>query len=299
MSAALLQAIASGVVTGCAYALVALSLVIVYKSTDVINFAGGELVMIGGYLGLLGLAFFELPYFAVFIFVAAVACVVGAGFDRLILDRVLGRSVPGQSTLVAMVITTVGLSYVLKGIVRVVPYTEEVRRLPPLFAGEPVFIGPVILQRQDIAIVAIAVLFMVTWWLFFRFTLVGKALRATSENPRAAALIGIPVRTMRMAIWAIATVFAALAGILLGPKLLMTPDMGTIVILAFAAAIVGGFQNLLGCVVGGVLLGVIQNIVGIYISSRAIAVTPFIVIMLVLALRPQGLFGGTPKMKKV
>jgi branched-chain amino acid transport system permease protein len=299
MSAAPLQAIASGVVTGCVYALVALSLVIIYKSTDLINFAGGELVMIGGYFAMLGLVFFQMPYWAIFAAVAIVVGLIGAAFDRLIVDRVLGRSVPGQSTLVALVITTVGLSYVLKGSVRVVPYTEEVRRLPPLLTGEPVMLGPVILQQQDVAIVVIAVLFMLGWWLFFRYTMLGKALRATSENPRAAALAGIPVRTMRMAIWAIAAGFASLAGILLGPKLLMTPDMGVIVILAFAAAIVGGFQNLLGCIVGGIVLGIVQNLVGLYISSQAIAVTPFVVIMLVLVLRPQGLFGGAVATRKV
>ncbi|MCC6473506.1 MAG: branched-chain amino acid ABC transporter permease [Burkholderiales bacterium] len=299
MLISLLQAIASGVVTGCAYALVALSLVMIYKSTDVINFGGGEMVMIGGYLAMFALLAIGLPYAGAFVFAAVVAFMVGAAFDRVVLDRMLGRALPGQSVLVAMVIATVGLSYVLKGLVRVVPYTEEVRRLAPLFAGDPVFLGPIILQRQDIAIVVIAVLLMRAWWAFFNFTLLGKALRATSQNPRAAALIGIPVRAMRMTIWGIAAIFAAMAGILLGPKLLMTPDMGSVVILAFAAAIVGGFHNLPGCILGGVVLGVVQNLVGLYISSRAIVLTPFVVIMLVLVLRPQGLFGGAVVTKKV
>lgn len=295
----ILQAVASGVVTGCVYALIALSLVIVYKSTDVINFAGGEIVMIGGYLGMLALLYLELPYFAIFPFSVAATFALGAVFDRVVLNKVLGRALPGQSILVAMVIATVGLSYVLKGSVRVVPYTEEVRRLPPLFEGAPIFLGPVILQRQDIAIVAIAVLIMLALWAFFAFTLAGKALRATSQNPRAAALVGIPVRRMRMTVWGIASALAAVAGILLAPKLLMTPDMGVIVILAFAAAIIGGFASLPGCILGGIVLGVIQNVVGLLISSKAISVAPFLVIMLILVLRPQGLFGGPVVAKKV
>jgi branched-chain amino acid transport system permease protein len=198
-----------------------------------------------------------------------------------------------------MVIATVGLSYVLKGSARLVPYTEEVRRLPPLFTGEPIFLGSVILQPQDIAIVVIAVAVMLALWCFFAFTLTGKALRATSQNPRAAALVGIPVRTMRMTVWGIASALAAIAGILLAPKLLMTPDMGVIVILAFAAAIIGGFTSLPGCIVGGIVLGVIQNLVGLYVASNAISVAPFIVIMLILALRPQGLLGGRVVAKKV
>src|SRR5262245_9667909 len=160
MSPLVLQGIASGVVTGCVYALIALSLVIVYKSSDVINFAGGEMVMLGSYLGMFALLWLGLPYILVFVFGAAFTFAAGALFDRVVLTRVLGRSVPGQSVLVAMVIGTVGLSYVLKGAVRVVPYTEEVRRLPPLISGDPLFMGPLVLQRQDIVIVVAAVVIM-------------------------------------------------------------------------------------------------------------------------------------------
>jgi branched-chain amino acid transport system permease protein len=295
----ILQAIASGIVTGCVYALIALSLVIVYKSTDVINFAGGEIVMIGGYAGMFALLYLGLPYIAIFVVAALATFALGALFDRVVLHKVLGRAVPGQSILVAMVIAAVGLSYVLKGSVRVVPYTEEVRRLPPFFAGDPIFLGSIVLQRQDVAIVAVAVLVMAAIWAFFSLTLTGKALRATSQNPRAAALVGIPVRRMRMTVWGIASALAAIAGILLAPKLLMTPDMGVIVILAFAAAIIGGFASLPGCVLGGILLGVIQNLVGLYVGSNAISVAPFVVIMLILALRPQGLLGGRVVAKKV
>jgi branched-chain amino acid transport system permease protein len=295
----ILQAIASGIVTGCVYALIALSLVIVYKSTDVINFAGGEIVMIGGYAGMFALLYLGLPYILIFAVAALATFALGALFDRIVLHKVLGRAVPGQSILVAMVIATVGLSYVLKGSVRVVPYTEEVRRLPPFFTGEPIFIGSIVLQRQDVAIVVVALLVMAAIWAFFSLTLTGKALRATSQNPRAAALVGIPVRRMRMTVWGIASALAAIAGILLAPKLLMTPDMGVIVILAFAAAIIGGFASLPGCVLGGILLGVIQNLVGLYVGSNAISVAPFVVIMLILALRPQGLLGGRVVAKKV
>ncbi len=299
MTLLILQAIASGVVTGCVYSLIALSLVIVYKSTDVINFAGGEIVMVGGYAGMFALLYLGLPYILIFVVAALATFVLGALFDRIVLHRVLGRAVPGQSILVAMVIATVGLSYVLKGSVRVVPYTEEVRRLPPLFSGEPIFLGPVVLQQQDIAIIVIAVVVMIAMWAFFSLTLTGKALRATSQNPRAAALVGIPVRRMRMTVWGLASALAAVAGILLAPKLLMTPDMGVIVILAFAAAIIGGFASLPGCILGGILLGVIQNIVGLYVGSNAISVAPFAVIMLILVLRPQGLLGGRVAAKKV
>jgi branched-chain amino acid transport system permease protein len=299
MSPLVLQGIASGIVTGCVYALIAVSLVIVYKSSDVINFAGGEMVMLGGYLGMFALTGLGLPYALIFPFAAVIIFVIGALFDRIVLTRTLGRAVPGQSVLVAMVIGTVGLSYVIKGAVRVVPYTEEVRRLAPISAGPPIFLGPVVLQQQDVAIVLAAVVIMAALWAFFSFTLTGKALRATSQNPRAAALVGVPVRLMSMTVWGLAAALAGIAGILLAPKLLLTPDSGVIVILALAAAIVGGFTSLPGCVAGGILLGVVQNLIGLFVSSRAISLAPFLVIMLVLLLRPQGLFAGKVSAKKV
>jgi branched-chain amino acid transport system permease protein len=288
-----LQAAASGIVTGCVYALVALSLVIVYKSTDVVNFAGGELLMLGGYFGLLALLYFELSYPLMVIAVIVAMYVVGALFERITLGTVRGRrySKNAEADLVPMVVATIGLGYLLKGAVRVVPYTEEVRRLPPLLSGPPIFVGDVILQQQDVAIIAATVVIMLALTVFFGWTRVGKALRATSQNPRAAALIGIPVKSMRMIAWGLAASLAGIAGILLSPKLLMTPDMGNVVMLAFAAAIIGGFSSLVGCVVGGVILGVVQNFIGILFSPQAMSVTPFFVIMLILVLRPQGLFG--------
>ena len=293
MSFLFLQAAASGIVTGCVYALVALSLVIVYKSTDVVDFAGGELLMLGGYLGLLALIYFELSYPVMVIAVIVAMYVVGALFERITLGTVRGRrySKNAEADLVPMVVATIGLGYLLKGAVRVVPYTEEVRRLPPLLSGPPIFVGDVILQQQDVAIIAATVVIMLALTIFFGWTRIGKALRATSQNPRAAALIGIPVKSMRMIAWGLAASLAGIAGILLSPKLLMTPDMGNVVMLAFAAAIIGGFSSLVGCVVGGVILGVVQNFIGILFSPQAMSVTPFFVIMLILVLRPQGLFG--------
>ena len=294
-----LQGVVSGIVTGCVYALIGVSLVIIYKSSDVINFAGGEMVMVGGYLGMFALLWLDLPYVFIFPFAALVIFVGGALFDRVVLTRVVGRSVPGHSVLVAMIIATVGLSYALKGIVRLIPYTQDVRRLPPISSGAPIFLGPVVLQLQDIAIIVAAFAIMGALWAFFNFTMIGKALRATSQNPRAAALVGIPVRRMSMTAWGLAAALAGIAGILLAPKLLLTPDMGVIVILALAAAIIGGFVSLPGCVAGGVVLGIVQNLIGIYVSSRAISLAPFLVIMIVLLVRPQGLFAGNVRAKKV
>ncbi|HVZ52913.1 MAG TPA: branched-chain amino acid ABC transporter permease [Pseudolabrys sp.] len=293
------QAIASGIVTGCVYALIALAIVIVFKSTDVVNFAGGELVMIGAYIGLLCIVYFGARYDVMVVVVLAAMILIGCLFQRITLEKITGRRFSASVDLVPLVVATIGFSYMLKGIVRIFPYTEEVRRLPPLVSGAPIFIGPVILQWQDVAILVATMLVMGLLTYFFQFSESGKALRATSQNPRAAALSGIPVARMRMLAWALASAISGLAGILLAPKLLMTPDMGGVVMLAFAAAIVGGFTSLPGAVVGGIVIGIVQNVIGVLMTPQAISVTPFFIIMVVLVLRPQGLFGDIIALKKV
>jgi branched-chain amino acid transport system permease protein len=295
----ILQATLSGIVMGCVYALIALSLVIIYKSTDVVNFAAGEFVMIAGYVGLLLLDHVGLNYPLMVVLTVALVFVFGSLFERTALNKIVGFKYAAEAALVPMVVATIGLSFMLKGAVRVIPSTEEVLRLPPLFSGPSVFIGNLVLQRQDIGIVIVTVLVMIVLALGFNFTATGKALRATSQNPRAAALIGIPVKRMRMMAWGLASGLAGISGILLSPKLLMTPDMGNVVMLGIAASIIGGFTSLVGCVIGGIVLGVVQNLIGIFVSPQAIAVTPFFIIMLVLVVRPNGLFGEAMRLKKV
>lgn len=299
MSTIIAQAVISGVVTGCIYALVALSLVIVFKTTDVVNFAGGEFVMVGSFLGLFALVYMGVGYAIALAFAAVGMFALGAVFDAVTMNRIGGRLYTRQTELVPTIVATIGLSYLLKGIVRVVPYTEEPRRIPPLFNMPPIFIGDIVIQVQDVVIVVATTLVMIGLWAFFRFTMPGRALRAISQNARAACLSGMPVRTLRMVVWGLSAGIAAIAGVLFAPKLLITPDSGAVVMFAFAAAIVGGFTSLPGCVVGGIVLGVTQNLVGVLISPQAISVTPFFIIMVVLMLRPQGLFGDGIALKKV
>ena len=297
---AIYQALANGIVTGCVYALVAMSLVIIFKATDIVNFAVGEVIMVGAYLGALALIYFEFTYVLVFVFAAVGMFAIGALFDGVVLRRVIARARAGQNLLVTLVIATVGLSYVLKGAARPFSFTEEPRRLDPAFPGAPIDLGPLILQRQDIAIVVISMILVVGLFAFFQFTFTGKALRATSQNARAASLVGIPVPAMRVMTWGISCALAGIAGVLIGAKLPMTVDMGgSLILMSFAAAVLGGFTSLPGTIVGGVLLGIVQNLVGITISTHAGGVSPFVVIMLVLIFRPQGLFGGHSGAKKV
>ena len=124
-------------------------------------------------------------------------------------------------------------------------------------------------------------------------------MRAVGMNPRGAQIVGVKLGTIRMKIWALTGLLSAIAALLITPKILITPDIGHIAILAYAAAIVGGFTSLPGAVVGGFVIGIVENLVGLFVSSNAIVVAPFVAIMVVLLVRPQGLFGGKPQVKKV
>ncbi|TQN62435.1 branched-chain amino acid ABC transporter permease [Agrobacterium tumefaciens] len=291
----LLQAALSGVVTGCVYALVAVSMVFIYKSSEAVNFAAGDLVMAGAYLGLFLLTSADFAYALAFLAVGAAMFGIGAIFERTAIITIVRRNSKRSrdAALIPIVIATFGLSYIVKGLIRVSPYSDDVYRLPTIWKGPPFIFGSIIVPRQDIVIVVVAIVIIIGFWLFFSRTLTGKALQATSQNARAAVLVGIPIGRMRAIVWAVGACIAGLAGVLLGSKLLITPQMGDIIMLAIAAAVIGGFSNLPGSIVGGITVGVLQNIIGVTFGSNVLAVAPFLVIMIVLVTRPQGLFGGS------
>jgi len=155
------------------------------------------------------------------------------------------------------------------------------------------------LTYLDLAIFAAALTVMALFFWMFNYTKMGRAMRAVGMNRRAAQLVGINLSRVQMLVWGLSGAISAIAAVLIAPKLLMTAEMGVVVTLAFAAAIVGGFTSLPGAVVGGLIIGITENMVGLFISSRAINVAPFVVIMLVLILKPQGLFGGKLRVRKV
>lgn len=289
------QGVASGLVTGSIYALLAISAVIIFKATEVPNFALGEVMMAGAFFALFGLVRLGLPYLLVVPAAAALTFAIGAGFNMLVMRPIERR----HGAIVTLVIATLGLSFVLKGTARFSGLANEPRSFPPLFGGEPILLGDAVLTAQDIAVLGLALAAMLAFYVLFSHTRVGRAMRAAGMNPRAATLVGINLPRVRMMIWGLSGLLSALAAILIAPKLLVTPDMGSVAILAFAAAIIGGFNNLPGAVIGGFMVGIAENLVGTFISSNAIVVTPFVAIMAVLLVRPQGLFGGKPVPKKV
>jgi branched-chain amino acid transport system permease protein len=289
------QGLLSGLVTGSVYALLALAIVAVFKTTDVPNFAQGEMFMIAGYIALSLLLIGKLSFAIVVPLTLLAMAVGGALFQRLVMERVTGSRGVG----VQLVIATLGLAYVLKGLVRQTGLGDTPRSLPAMVSSDPVLIGDAALTRLDVAIFVVAVVVMVLIYFMFTHTRIGKAMRAVGMNPRAAQIVGIRLSRIRMLVWAMSGLIAALAALLITPKVLVTPDIAHIAILAYAAAIVGGFTSLPGAVLGGLIIGVVENLVGLFISTNAIVVAPFLAILITLIVRPQGLLGGKTQVKKV
>ena len=289
------QGIASGLVAGSIYALLALAIVMVFNVSEVPNFAQGEVFMAGAYVALVLLVVRQLPpWVAVPAALLAVAAGMAA-FEALVLRRVHAA----RGTPVNMVIATLGLAYVLRGVVRWTGLGDNTRSFPALVSTDSVQLGAATLTHLDLAIVAVALLTMAALFLLFAFTRTGRAIRAVGMNAKASALVGIDLRRTRALVWALSGLVSGIAALLIAPKILITPEMGHVAVLAFAAAIVGGFNSLPGAVLGGFVIGIAENMVGLFVSSSAIVVTPFVAIMLVLIVQPQGLLGGRLRMRKV
>jgi len=289
------QGVLSGLVTGSIYALLAVAVVIVFKATDVPNFAQGEIFMVGGYVALFLILVLNWHYALVIPATLLTVAVICAFFQRVVMERVIRA----KGVEVQLVIATLGLSYVLKGAVRQTGLGDAPRSLPSLIQPDTVIIGQAVLTRLDLMILFTALAVMAGLYFLFNHTRIGKAMRAVGMNPKAAQIVGVSLVRIRMAVWALAGLISAISAILITPKILITPDIGHIAILAFAAAIVGGITSIPGAIVGGFIIGIAENLVGLFVSTNAIVVAPFLAILIVLIVRPQGILGGKVQVKKV
>lgn len=289
------QGVLSGLVTGSIYALLAVAVVIVFKATDVPNFAQGEIFMVGGYVALFLILVLNWHYALVIPATLLMVAVICAFFQRVVMERVIRA----KGVEVQLVIATLGLSYVLKGAVRQTGLGDAPRSLPSLIQPDTVIIGEAVLTRLDLMILFTALAVMAGLYFLFNHTRIGKAMRAVGMNPKAAQIVGVSLMRIRMAVWALAGLISAISAILITPKILITPDIGHIAILAFAAAIVGGITSIPGAIVGGFIIGIAENLVGLFVSTNAIVVAPFLAILIVLIVRPQGILGGKVQVKKV
>jgi branched-chain amino acid transport system permease protein len=283
------QQVMSGLATGGIYASLALALVMIYQATDVVNFAQGEMAMFATYLAW-SLLNAGLPYWAAFICTLAIAFVGG-----VVIQRVVIRPVENKPIL-TIVIVTLGLLVILNSVAGWV-WTYLQKPFPSPFPREPIRVGNIVFGAHDLGEIGVTLMMLALLFAFFRFTPLGLAMRAAAQNPLSSRLSGIRVSWMLALGWGLAAVFGAVAGLMVAPVLTLDPNMmGGIQIYAFAAATLGGFTSPLGAVVGGFMVGIVENLVGTYVSfigtelKLTVALAMIIVVLLV---KPSGLFGRT------
>jgi branched-chain amino acid transport system permease protein len=277
--------VVAGLSNGALYALMALGLVLVYRTQNFIPFVNGEFFTSGAFIGFVSVSALSLPYWMAF-FVA----VVCGMFIGLITERVSVRPI-AQSHHLSLVMATAGTSIILQGIARA-RWGDDAYTLPPVFPGGPIEIAGVPIAPQNLIVIVVTAVVAASLFVFFRYARLGKQMRAVSQSLIGAQIIGIsPVRIYRYT-WALSAGIGAAGGILAAPIMLVYPDMGGgMLIKGFAAAVLGGLTSIPGAILGGVLIGVSEQLVGGYIGTQFIEISAFVVIMAVLLIRPQGLLG--------
>lgn len=277
------QYIVSGLTAGSLYALIALGFVLIYKSTGIVNFAQGELLMVGAYFALFYTSL-GLPFYLVFIFVFFSAFFIG-----MVINNTICRPLIHEHHL-NVVIATFALSFFMRSIIRLI-FGSNYYSYPSPFPDVTYTLGNVIISANNLFIAIISILMMIVFYIVFQHTKIGKSLSATAQNQEAASLMGINVNESFTLIWGVSAGLAATSGMLFAPISAISPYMGGVGMKAFSAAVLGGFSSLPGSVLGGFLLGIIENLSIIYISSSYKDIIAFLLLVFVLILRPNGLLG--------
>jgi branched-chain amino acid transport system permease protein len=281
----------NGLAVGCIYGLVALGFVLIYKATELVNFAQGDFMMLGAFTTYMFVVWYGVGYWAAFALAVAIVGLFGAALDSTILRRVLGQPQ------FAVVMLTIGLGAIFRSFASIT-WGSEIYTLPTPFSAKATRMGGVTVSHEYVSIIVGTVVLCAVLFVFFRRTRVGVAMQAASQNQLAAYYMGIPVKRMFSLIWAISAGVAAIAGVLLAPVSLIDINLGFIGLKAFAAAVLGGFGSIPGALVGGITIGLIELYAGATLPEGFKDTAPYIVLLIMLAVRPQGLF-GTPGRKKV
>lgn len=281
----LAQIIVSGIAQGALYALVALALTVIYRATTVVNFGHGDFVMAGAFVVYVLVVLAGLP----FVVAAALAVAALSGFGWAVYRGLIRPILAGPHLALAMMAIAVG--YGLRGVARVL-WGREVLPFPHVYPSASFTLGSVIISPSDLIVTAAVALTVAILAFTFAATPLGKTAQAVFQSPRGAALVGIDVTAFQGLMWAVGAGMAAIGGILIAPITLLYPDLAaSTLIRGFAAMTLGGFGSFVGAAVGGLLLGVGELFVGAYVSSKLIDITAYLIIILVLLIRPSGLFG--------
>ena len=278
-----LQLALSGLSVGSIYAIMALALAIPYKASRVLNFAQGELVTLGAYIGLV-LTSYGLPYAAMVPATLLIAALFGLLIERLFIRPIIGAP---EFTLV---IATFAIGLIIRALIRI-HWQDNNFFLPAPYAGPALAIGPLRVNPSYLVMIGTTAALVCLLVLFFQRTKLGKAMRAAAVNQTGARLMGIRVGTVFGSAWALAAALGALAGLLLAPVVGINPELGHLVVKALVAAVIGGFGSLGGAVFGGLMLGVLETYAGAMFGAALKDIVPFGILIAFLLVRPQGLWG--------
>jgi branched-chain amino acid transport system permease protein len=283
----LLQQVVSGLAQGAIFASLALALVLIYRATDVLNFAQGEMATFTTYIAW-SLMNHGLSYWPAFLLTLVIAFVGAAAVERTIIRPVEHRPE------IVIVIVTIGLLITLNGLTGWI-WGAEVKAFDSPFPNKTTEIGGVVIAYQDLGVLAVCLVTVALLWAFFRFTTIGLVMRAVANSQDASRLLGVRVGWMLALGWGLAAALGAVAGMMAAPTQFLDPNMMLIILIySFAAAVLGGIDSPLGAVVGGLVLGVLINILGTYvdfIGGELRLPSALFVLLVVLLIRPQGLFG--------
>ncbi len=277
-----IQAVTNGVATGSIYALAALAFIIIFKSTDVINFAQGDMMMISAFISFSLLQ--VMPTWAAVILTLLISGAFGYGLERGVIRPIMDTPV------FTIVIATLGLASVLQGGAGLI-WTFDVVVYPPLFTMDAFKIGNIAFTPLSLWIIAISMMIVAALSLFFKFTKMGTAMRAVAQNRTASSLMGIGVKNIFSMTFIISASIGAAAGILAAPILYLWPAMGLVLIKSFAGIILGGFGSIPGAIVGCMIIGAAENLSVLYLPAQFKHIFAYIILLAVLVIRPSGIFG--------
>ncbi len=286
------QLLISGVSQGCIYGLIALGFVLIYKATETVSFAQGELMMLGAFCGLGLMTVLGFPFW-----LAVPATLVAMGLFGIVLERAVVRPILGQPAF-SVVMLTIGIGYVLRGVVTMIPNIgTDTHTLPVPYKDLSLNLAGLVLNAEQAVVIAATAVLCGGLFAMFRYSKLGIAMQAASQNQLAAYYMGIPVNRLNGLVWGLAAAVASVAGLLLAPITFVHANMGFIGLKAFPAAVVGGFGSLPGAIVGGLVIGIVESLSGFYLPEGFKDIAAYIVVLLMLMVKPNGLFGDKLRKK--
>ena len=269
---------------GSIYALIAIGFTIIYKATDVINFAQGEFMVWGCFISLTMVNSLGMPLWISFFLTLFCMALFGIIIQALAIRHLVGKHI------FSIVMATIGLSFVLRHLAGII-WTYDTFSFPSIFPERRFSLGTATISSTHLGIISASFFLMILLYCFFKFTTLGLAMRATQQNQLGASIVGVSVKRVFAMTWAMGAALGAIAGILIAPIQFLDVNIGSLGLKAFPAAVLGGFGSIPGAIVGGLIIGVSENLAGTYMATWGKDIVAYIILLVILMIRPQGIFG--------